>query len=58
LAVTVVASPVQYVDHGSYQAGDIRKCYLEPEGWTYLLRRQGPDGTVEFKIGRTVNLEP
>jgi hypothetical protein len=34
-----------------------RKCYLERKGWTYILRRQGPNSTVEFKIGRTVNLD-
>ncbi|KAJ7838064.1 hypothetical protein B0H14DRAFT_3459679 [Mycena olivaceomarginata] len=34
-----------------------RKCYLERAGWTYLLRRRGPKGRVEFKIGKADDMD-
>jgi hypothetical protein len=34
-----------------------RKHYRERGGWTYLLKRQGPKGRVEFKIGKADNVD-
>ncbi|KAJ7787953.1 hypothetical protein B0H14DRAFT_3504829 [Mycena olivaceomarginata] len=34
-----------------------RKRYLERAGWTYLLRRRGPKGRVEFKIGKADDMD-
>ncbi|KAJ7351650.1 hypothetical protein DFH08DRAFT_957947 [Mycena albidolilacea] len=34
-----------------------RKRYLERGGWTYLLKRQGPKGRVDFKIGKADDVD-